>query len=215
MPRPASKFLTDAELRIMRILWRRGAATIADLGEDLKPPSARATIQTMLRIMERKRYVKHRVDGRSFVYRAVLGKDCGRRTRHQAIDGAPAYAGALVMRAFQREGLKKTRSSGFVVSSTRASGDRPDRRPRLHRGRRAHDDRGRRRFVVRRAPRGARHQHPWGQPGAAALLERRNALPARRVRHRVGRTRIRAREDPAAHIAPRHAEASRRSAQLH
>jgi BlaI family penicillinase repressor len=109
MPRPASKFLTEAELRIMRILWRRGAATIADLGEDLKPPSARATIQTMLRIMERKRYVKHRVDGRSFVYRAVLDETAaGERAVKQLLTNFyPRTPGALVMRLLNAKDLKK------------------------------------------------------------------------------------------------------------
>src|ERR1700681_3010125 len=61
MARPPSTVLTDAELRVMRVLWARGGeATIGDVCDVLDPPAARATVQTMLRILERKRYVRHR-----------------------------------------------------------------------------------------------------------------------------------------------------------
>lgn len=107
MPRPATKFLTDAELRIMRILWRRGSATIADIGEDLKPRSARATIQTMLRIMERKRYVRHRAAGRSFVYRPVLdAAEAGdRAVRHLLSNFFSPPQRALVSRILKAKDL--------------------------------------------------------------------------------------------------------------
>lgn len=72
MARPASRVLTDAELRVMRVLWARGEVTIGDVCDALRPPAARATVQTMLRILERKRYVRHRIEGRTFVYRAIV-----------------------------------------------------------------------------------------------------------------------------------------------
>ncbi|MBV9104061.1 MAG: BlaI/MecI/CopY family transcriptional regulator [Candidatus Eremiobacteraeota bacterium] len=74
MARPASTVLTDAELRIMRVLWEHGDVTVAEVCDRLKPRPGRATIQTMLKILERKKYVRHHLDGRTFVYRALVDK---------------------------------------------------------------------------------------------------------------------------------------------
>ncbi len=84
MARTPSSTLTDAELRIMRVLWERDEATIGDVVDAVDAPLARATVQTMLRILERKRYVRHRADGRTFVYRAAVDREAasGRAISH-------------------------------------------------------------------------------------------------------------------------------------
>jgi predicted transcriptional regulator len=109
MARPAAKTLTDAELRIMRVLWRNGEATIADLCGALRPEPARATVQTMLRIMERKRYVKHRADGRSFVYRPIVDESAAseRAVKQVLTNFFPRTQGALVMRLLNAKDLTK------------------------------------------------------------------------------------------------------------
>lgn len=57
----------------MEVLWRRGAATVAEVAEALpqSPALAYNTVLTTLRILERKGYVRHRRarSGRAFVYR--------------------------------------------------------------------------------------------------------------------------------------------------
>src|SRR2546422_3659674 len=69
--------LGDLQLKIMKVLWERGDGTVADVhlalggGRDL----AYTTIATMLRKMEARGLVRHRVDGRSFVYRPAVGSD--------------------------------------------------------------------------------------------------------------------------------------------
>jgi predicted transcriptional regulator len=76
MSRKPSATLTDAELRIMRILWTRGESTNMDIVNAIvNPPLARNTIMTTLGVLERKGYVKHTTEGRTFVYRAVVGED--------------------------------------------------------------------------------------------------------------------------------------------
>ena len=106
MARPASTILTDAELRVMRVLWERGEVTIGDVCEALQPPAARATVQTMLRILERKRYVKHRHEGRTFVYRALVDDETasGRAVDHLVERFFDRSEGALVMRLLDRRG---------------------------------------------------------------------------------------------------------------
>ncbi len=61
----------------MKLLWAGREATVAELHERLQEakPLAYTTIATMLRKMEDRGLVRHRVDGRSFVYRAAVRED--------------------------------------------------------------------------------------------------------------------------------------------
>ena len=54
MARKRSLLLTDAELRLMDVLWSRGRATVSEVLESLaaKPPLAYSTVITTLRILE-------------------------------------------------------------------------------------------------------------------------------------------------------------------
>ena len=79
MGRPQAPTLTDAELRIMRVLWSRAEATTLEIaGAIADPPLARNTVMTTLGVLERKGYVHHREEGRTFVYSAVMDKDAVR-----------------------------------------------------------------------------------------------------------------------------------------
>ncbi len=74
MPPKKSNTLTEAELRIMKILWLRGDSAVSDLvtamldGENL----AYNSVLTTVRILEQKGYVDHRQEGRAFIYRACV-----------------------------------------------------------------------------------------------------------------------------------------------
>ena len=76
MPPKRSITLTEAELRLMKILWLRGESAVSDLvaampeGETL----AYNSVLTTVRILEQKGYVEHRQDGRAFVYRASVAE---------------------------------------------------------------------------------------------------------------------------------------------
>ena len=79
MARKSSPTLTEAELRIMRVLWSRGECTNLEIVDSiLNPKLARNTVMTTLGVLERKGYVRHRSEGRTFVYRAVVGEDAVR-----------------------------------------------------------------------------------------------------------------------------------------
>jgi predicted transcriptional regulator len=62
--------MTDGELRLMRVLWEKGHATVGEVVDALKarPKPAYNTVLTLLRIMEKKGYVSHRKDGRAFIF---------------------------------------------------------------------------------------------------------------------------------------------------
>ena len=73
----ASYHLGDLQLAIMRVLWARGEATVADVHETLEPERGLAltTIATMLAKMEKKGVVDHRADGRRFIYRPLVSEE--------------------------------------------------------------------------------------------------------------------------------------------
>ena len=60
--------LSPLEHEVMAILWRLGSATAAQVVEALPKPLTNATVRTLLRRLEAKGYVRHRVEGRVFVY---------------------------------------------------------------------------------------------------------------------------------------------------
>ena len=66
--------LGDLQLRIMKVLWDGEEATVSQVLEALPnaPDLAYTTIATMLRKMETRGLVAHRVEGRSFIYRAKV-----------------------------------------------------------------------------------------------------------------------------------------------
>jgi predicted transcriptional regulator len=70
MPPKTSNTLTEAELRLMKILWVRGESTVADLvaATNEEVQLAYTSVLTTIRVLEKKGYVVHRQDGRAFLY---------------------------------------------------------------------------------------------------------------------------------------------------
>ena len=70
MPPRRSNTLTEAELRLMRLLWRRGESSVSDLVAAMPEdePLAYTSVLTTVRILETKGYVEHRQEGRAFLY---------------------------------------------------------------------------------------------------------------------------------------------------
>lgn len=76
MPPRKSNTLTEAELRLMKILWRRGESAVTDLVAAMPEgePLAYNSVLTTIRILEQKGYVEHRQEGRAFVYRPCMAE---------------------------------------------------------------------------------------------------------------------------------------------
>ena len=70
MPPKRSNTLTEAELRLMRILWERGESGVADLVAAMPEGNTLAytSVLTTVRVLESKGYVRHRQEGRAFLY---------------------------------------------------------------------------------------------------------------------------------------------------
>ena len=66
--------LTALELRIMRVIWSRGASTVGEVQSELKPPRAYTTVQTMLNILQRKGRLKRELRGRAYIYSARVSE---------------------------------------------------------------------------------------------------------------------------------------------
>ncbi|HLJ76052.1 MAG TPA: BlaI/MecI/CopY family transcriptional regulator [Acidobacteriaceae bacterium] len=77
MPRRTSETLTEAELRIMQVLWQKGPGTVQQILDSFpaEPALAYNTVLTTIRILERKGYVGHDKDGRAHIFRPLVKQD--------------------------------------------------------------------------------------------------------------------------------------------
>lgn len=116
MARKKSPTLTEAELRLMEILWEKGRASVAEVVEALprEVPLAYSTVLTTLRILEQKGYLHHRTQGRAFIYQPVVDRGKARRSalRHlveRFFDNSPELLvqHLLEQKALGREELQR------------------------------------------------------------------------------------------------------------
>jgi len=89
VPRKQSETLTEAELRIMNVLWLKGAGTVQFVLDSLseKPALAYNSVLTTIRVLERKGYVEHSKDGRAHVYAPLVGRDEASRSEIRHLVG--------------------------------------------------------------------------------------------------------------------------------
>jgi predicted transcriptional regulator len=95
MPRKRAVILTNAEHRIMEVIWAKGSATVAEVVEALKGKDAYSTILTLMRILKAKGYLATRKEGRAFVFSPKVDRDtAARKAVHQLLtkffDGSPS-----------------------------------------------------------------------------------------------------------------------------
>ena len=79
---PEAHHLTDLQIAIMRVLWDRGRATVAEICDTLRPERGLAltTVATLLSRLEKRGIVAHETRARQFVYRALVTEADVRRT---------------------------------------------------------------------------------------------------------------------------------------
>jgi predicted transcriptional regulator len=82
MPRRRTPGLTDAELRVIGVLWTRPRATVNEVIEHMGPGPTPAynTVLTILGILQRKGWVTREKEGRAHAYLAVVDRKEARRT---------------------------------------------------------------------------------------------------------------------------------------
>ena len=103
------KLLTDVELELMTALWQAGEATVRDVLELLPAERklAYTSVSTILRILEKKKLVRARKEGKAHIYAPTVSKsDYESRSLRDLVDkvfdGTPS---AMVMRLLDDEGL--------------------------------------------------------------------------------------------------------------
>jgi predicted transcriptional regulator len=84
MARKKSPTLTDAELRLMDVIWQKRSASAAEVLEGLPDADlAYTTVLNTLRILESKGYLRHTKDGKAFIYHPVVEREEASRTAVQ------------------------------------------------------------------------------------------------------------------------------------
>ena len=87
MPPKQSATLTEAELRIMDALWRKGSGTVQQVLDWLPSTLAYNSVLTTIRTLEKKGRVKHVKDGRAHVYEPAIGRQEATRSEIRHLVG--------------------------------------------------------------------------------------------------------------------------------
>jgi predicted transcriptional regulator len=131
MGRTSAASLTDREAQIMEQLWKLGRATSEQVRVQLPGQPHDSTIRTMLRILEDKGFVRHRRQGRSFVFEPLVPREkVQARTLGHIIrrffSGSPQD---LVLRLLEDEQLSSADLKSLMREVSAKSPPKP-RRPR-------------------------------------------------------------------------------------
>jgi BlaI family transcriptional regulator, penicillinase repressor len=109
MARKPSESLTEVEQRIMEVLWSDGSGTVGEVLKQVQTsnPVAFNTVQTILRILEHKGFVRHTEEGRAFRYHPLVAREQASNTALQSLlrrfyDGS---AGSLALNLLESERL--------------------------------------------------------------------------------------------------------------
>jgi predicted transcriptional regulator len=104
MARRKATTLTNAEHRIMEVIWARGSATVAEVVEALQGKDAYTTILTLMRILKAKGYLSSRKQGRAHVFTPRVDRDTvARKAVHQLLAKFFAGSPSELVLAFLRE----------------------------------------------------------------------------------------------------------------
>ena len=129
MPRKPSATLTEAELRIMEVLWQRGTGTVQQVLEAMpgKPVLAYNSVLTIIRILEKKGYVGHAKDGRAHVYTPLIEREDARRSevRHLVSRFFKNSHEQLVLNILEERGMDQeelNRLKEMLKSSAKGAG---------------------------------------------------------------------------------------------
>ncbi len=132
MPREVSKTFTDKELEIMRVVWDLGEATARQIQEAVPGEAHYNSVLTIIRVLERKGHLTHRVEGKAHVYRAKAKQEKARsrvlsHLIEQVFGGSPA---SLVLHLVEtgdltEEDLQEVRQQVATRAEARAAAAKP------------------------------------------------------------------------------------------
>ena len=67
-------FLGDLEREVLQLVWKGGPVTAETVREGLQRRLKESTVRTVLHRLEKKGYLQHEIDNRTYVYRAVQSR---------------------------------------------------------------------------------------------------------------------------------------------
>ncbi len=67
-----SKRLHHLELEVMKVVWKLARATVNDVLDNIDRKLAYTTVATTMKSLEKKGFLSHQVDGRTFVYQPLV-----------------------------------------------------------------------------------------------------------------------------------------------
>ena|SRR5690242_2880407 len=121
--------LGDRELDVMAALWELGSGTVAEVRERLPADLAYTTVLTILRNLEAKGFLKHKVEGKAHRYIPRVAQRTARRNAlahilDKLFHGSPEQLIAQLVEdeKLSAEDLKRLRAQ--LSSSTNKEGNR-------------------------------------------------------------------------------------------
>ena len=142
MPKRDTTPLTDAQREIMEVIWERGEVTVSEVRAALasKRELARNTVQTMMVRLEERGWLKHREDGRTFIYSAKVPRTTSLGAKvAQMVDrffaGSPEDMVTALMeyRGLTSEEARRIRD--MIDDAEQNAADRPSSQPKSRNGR--------------------------------------------------------------------------------
>jgi predicted transcriptional regulator len=120
---------TGRELEILKVLWEHGPSSVRTvyrrLAQAQEEDLAYNTVQTLLRIMEKKGLVTHQVEGRTFIYTPHYSRDqSAAGFLDRVFDGA---AGELVQSLLRSEKISAAELDRMQAMIAAAKRNRPGR----------------------------------------------------------------------------------------
>jgi predicted transcriptional regulator len=119
---------TPRELEILKVLWEQGPSSVRAVHRQLlprEPDLAYNTVQTMLRLMEVKRLVRHELAGRTFIYTALFSRDeSTARFLAHVFDGAAAQLVQSLLRDERLSAEELDQMHALIAKARRKSGRR-------------------------------------------------------------------------------------------
>ena len=104
MPRKKITTLTNAEHRIMEVIWAGGSATVAEVVEALEGKDAYTTILTLMRILKAKGFLSSRKEGRAHVFTPRVDREtAARKAVHQLLSKFFSGSPSELVLTFLRE----------------------------------------------------------------------------------------------------------------
>ena len=103
MPKHSSEIaLSRRERQIMDLLFAAGSASGQEIQQQMPDPPSYSTVRTILRVLERKGYVRHREEGLRYVYEPAVAREVARKSAVQRLlrtffDGSAQQAVAALL----------------------------------------------------------------------------------------------------------------------